>query len=160
VTDTAPDEAARPADADDIAAIHALALALRAELADHRGGALWIAHDALAPLDETTLAARLGAGDLATFVGTLDGHPLAYALAHTEPVGTETLAVIDEISVSADARTVGLGETLLDALVTWAADHGALGIDATALPGDREAKNFFEAHGFRARRLVMHRPNA
>ena len=31
-----------------------------------------------------------------------------------------------------------------------------MGIDATALPGNRATKNFFEAHGFTARLLVMH----
>ncbi len=134
-----------------------LAAALRTELADHRGGALWIAHDALGPLDESAVRARLGRSDLATYVGTLDDQILGYGLAHTEPVGADTLAVIDEISVTDDARAVGLGETLLDALVAWAADRDTIGIDATALPGDRQAKNFFEAHGFTARRLIMHR---
>ena len=34
--------------------------------------------------------------------------------------------------------------------------HDCLGIDARALPGHRATKNFFEAHGFTARVLVMH----
>jgi hypothetical protein len=32
-----------------------------------------------------------------------------------------------------------------------------VGIDAFALPGMRETKNFFEGSGFTARLLVMHR---
>ena len=31
------------------------------------------------------------------------------------------------------------------------------GVDATALPGDRLTKNFFESNGFTARLLIMHR---
>ena len=90
-------------------------------------------------------------------VGTLDDVVLAYGLAHLTIVRDgRTLAVIDELLVAAPARAVGLGEAVLDALVGWATEHGALGVDATALPGDRTAKNFFESAGFTARRLVMH----
>ena len=87
-------------------------------------------------------------------MGTLDDVVLAYGLAHLTTVRDgRTLAVIDELLVAEPARAVGLGEAVLAALVAWAADHGALGVDATALPGDRTAKNFFEV-----RRL--HRPPA
>lgn len=34
---------------------------------------------------------------------------------------------------------------------------GCLGIDALALPGNRETKNFFEASGLTARAIVVHR---
>ena len=158
-TTNAPEEAARPAGPDDVAAIAALAADLRAELADHRGGPLWSAHDALRPVDRKAIAARIGTGDLATVVGTLDRHILGYGLAHVEvlPDGRR-LAVIDELFIAEDARAVGLGEIILGALVAWASDASCLGIDATALPGDRLAKNFFEAAGFTARRLVMHHP--
>ena len=46
----------------------------------------------------------------------------------------------------------------LRALVDWCSAAGIThGIDATALPGDRLAKNFFESAGFKARRLIMHK---
>ncbi len=150
-------EAARPAGPDDVDAIIALASDLRAELADHRGGALWTAHDALDPVDADAIRSRLSTQDLATIAGTLDGHVLAYGLAHRETLDDgRRLGVIDELFVAEPARTVGLGEIVLRSLVAWAAATGCLGIDATALPGDRLAKNFFEAAGFTARRLVMH----
>ncbi len=157
----APDESARLATAADIDPIVRLAADLRAQMATERGGPLWIAHDALAPMTAELVEARLAAADVATIVGTLDGHVLAYGLAHTEPVPTAgvpgLLGVIDELYVAEPARAVGLGETLLGALVAWCTDSGVtLGIDATALPGDRQAKNFFESAGFKARRLVMH----
>ena len=154
---TAPVEAARPATPDDLPAVAELAAELRRATADQRGGALWAVHEALPGTTAAELAARLTDPDQATVVGTLDDVVLAYGLAHVTTVRDgRVLAVIDELLVTEPARAVGLGQTVLQALVAWAATHGALGVDATALPGDRQAKNFFEAAGFTARRLVMH----
>jgi GNAT superfamily N-acetyltransferase len=154
----APEEAARPATATDLPAIAALATELRSILAPERGGALWIAHDALPTPSEPTLAARLGDPALTTLVGTLDDVVLGYALAHLEQLTDgRALAVLDELLIAEPARSVGLGEVLLGALTTWATAAGALGLDASALPGDRRAKNFFESAGFKSRRLVMHK---
>ena len=153
----APVEAARPATPADLPAVAELAAELRRSTADQRGGPLWAVHEALEGPTAADLATRLADPMQATVVGTLDDVVLAYGLAHlTEVRDGRTLAVIDELLVTEPARAVGLGEAVLGALVAWAADHGALGIDATALPGDRQAKNFFEAAGFTARRLVMH----
>ena len=161
-TSTAAEEAARQATSDDITEIVALADALRAQMSTERGGPLWAAHDALPTATTALLIGRLATPGLTTMVGTLDGAVLAYGMAHTEPVGASGLiGVIDELFVLEPARAVGLGETLLGALVEWCTTAGVtLGIDATALPGDRLAKNFFESAGFKARRLIMHKsPN-
>ena len=40
---------------------------------------------------------------------------------------------------------------------SWLEARGCRGVDGTALPGDREAKNFYESAGFKARLLTMHR---
>ena len=155
---TAAEEAARPAVTDDFGQIVALAAELRAGMAEQRGGPLWESHDALAPVTVADLAARTSNPTLATLVGTLDGFVLAYGLARLEPIarGNGTLGVIDELFVAEPARAVGVGEVLLAALVSWCRDAHCIGIDATALPGDRQAKNFFESAGFKARRLIMH----
>ena len=52
---------------------------------------------------------------------------------------------------------MGLGRLLLDAVGGLAGGRGCRGVDGTALPGDREAKNFYESAGFKARLLTMHR---
>ena len=154
---SAPDEAARPAVAADIDAIVELAGALRLQMDDQRGGLLWAAHDALRAPTPELVRSWLDHADRAVLVGTLDDHVVAYGIAHTESVPTVgQLGVIDELYVLEPARAVGLGETLLGALVAWCAAAGCVGIDATALPGDRQAKNFFESAGFKARRLIMH----
>ena len=156
----APDEAARVATPADLAVVAALASNLRAQLTAERGGPLWAAHDALPSPTAASLRDRLDHPEQLTIVGTLDDHVLAYGLAHTEAIadGTGRLGVIDELFVAEPARAVSLGATVLAALVAWCTDARCIGIDATALPGDRLAKNFFEAAGFKARRLVMHKP--
>ena len=45
----------------------------------------------------------------------------------------------------------------MDLLVERARAADAVGIDALALPGDRETKNFFETFGLKARAIVVHR---
>jgi hypothetical protein len=41
-------------------------------------------------------------------------------------------------------------------LIAWCRARGCTGMDAMALPGHRQTKNFFEESGFTARKLVMH----
>ena len=66
------------------------------------------------------------------------------------------LGVVTDLFVEPEAREVGVGEVLVDALVEHCRAAGCIGVDATALPGHRAAKNFFETHGFTARALTMH----
>ena len=100
------------------------------------------------PLDDL-LAARLGRDDAAVLVGTYDGVTVGYGTAWVDHVRDGSrLGVIDEIYVEPGARGVGVGETLVERLVAFCRDAGCSGIDATALPGHRQAKNFFERAGF------------
>ncbi len=154
----APQETARPAIPADLDAVAALATELRSAMAGQRGGPLWTAHEALPVPTGATLADRLADPTLTTLVGTLDDVVLGYALGHLRTLTDgRVLAVVDELLVAEPARAVGLGEALVDALTSWATAAGALGVDASALPGDRQAKNFFESAGFTARRLIMHK---
>lgn len=59
--------------------------------------------------------------------------------------------------VDTEARGVGAGEELMTFATEWARRQHCAGIDVLALPGSREAKNFFESSGFSARLIVMHR---
>ena len=152
-------EHARPATVDDVDRILELTRAMRAELADQRGGDLWRrTHD---PIDHHAagLRALLDYEDDRVLVGCIDDAVVGYALARVRhlPDGTR-LAVIGELFVEPEARDVGVGETLVDDVLVWAGERGCAGVDAVALPGDRATKNFFETHGFTARSLTMHRP--
>jgi len=91
-------------------------------------------------------------------VGTTEDLVVGYGVARYETLRDGTrLGVIEEIFVEPEARAVGVGELLVERLFAFCADAGCIGVDATALPGDRQAKNFFERAGLTARSLVMNR---
>ena len=151
-------EDARAATTDDFARIGELARALRAELAEERGGPLWAARESQPEPLADVLAARLDRDDAIVLVGTFDDVTVGYGTAWIDhPRDGSRLGVIDEIYVEPEARGVGVGETLVERLVAFCVHAGCSGIDATALPGHRQAKNFFERAGFSARLLVMHK---
>ena len=94
--------------------------------------------------------------DRMALVGTLDDWVAGVALCRV--VGTAGgRGVLDVCFVEPGARQVGLGQMLLERSLNWFSDRGCVGVDGTALPGDREAKQFYESAGFKARLLVMHR---
>lgn len=153
-------EAARPATAADLPAVVDLARAAIGELADQRGGAVWRRHQARQePLDaQLTVDLGRSAVDGAAVVGTVDDAVVGYGISRIEHLADGApLAVVTDLYVAPDARGVGVGEAMMDLLVDHAQRTGAIGIDALALPGDRETKNFFETFGLKARAIVVHR---
>ena len=90
-------------------------------------------------------------------MGLVDDVAVGFGLGRVEDVGDTTIGVIDGIYVEPDARGVGIGTSVLEDLAAWFGRSGCRGVDGTALPGDRAAKSFFEAAGFRARLITMHR---
>lgn len=153
-------EAARPATAADLAAVTTLARSAIAELAGQRGGAVWRRHQARQEPVDAQLAADLGRTEAqgAAVVGTIDGTPVGYGISRVEPLADGApLAVVTDLYVAPEARGVGVGEAMMELLVAHAQRVGAIGIDALALPGDRQTKNFFETFGLKARAIVVHR---
>lgn len=151
-------EASRPATAGDVPRIVELARVMRAELEAMRGGDLWAERDAWPEPLEDAYRTLVHRDDARVLVGTIDDAPIGFGAVVLEPLRSgRTLGVITDLFVEEEARSVGVGEAMADALVAFCATHGCIGIDARALPGHRAAKNFFETHGFTARALVMHR---
>lgn len=151
-------EAARRATLDDVPRVTELARQAIAELRMRRGGVLWAAREARAEPYEASLTAAIGDDVHVVLVGTIDDAVVGYAVAHVEHLRDDRpLAVIDDLYVEPEARAVGVGEVLMAQLLAWATEHRAGGIDAFALPGDRETKNFFESHGLTARAILVHR---
>ena len=152
-------ETARRATADDVERILSLSEELRGELRAHRGGDLWQrTHD---PVHHSAagLVALLEYDDDRVLVGCIDDAVVGYAIVRARLLADGThLGAVTEVYVEPEAREVGVGEGLLDAALEWCGSRGCVGVDATALPGHRAAKNFFEEQGFVARSLVMHRP--
>jgi GNAT superfamily N-acetyltransferase len=147
------DAGARTAESADLPSLVALARAARLEQEAHRGGRLLTArHCRPEPLD-LAFAEALEDPTTGLWAGTIDGEPVGYALVSADG----DIAVIEELHVDPEARAVGVGEAMLDGIVAWATELGCSGIDAFALPGARETKNFFETFGMTARLLVLHR---
>jgi GNAT superfamily N-acetyltransferase len=133
-----------------------LATAARDELRPMRGGDVFTTGRSARPVEEE-LAAAVADPEQLLLAGTIDDVVVGYARARTEtlPDGRR-LGIIDDLFVLPEARSVGLGETLMDDVLAWCREQGCSGVDAIALPGHRATKNFFEESGFTARLLVMH----
>lgn len=150
-------EAARAATTADGETLARLAQHLRREVLDERGGSLWALREG-AGVGSDRLVDRIGSPDTLVVVGTVDEVPVGYSVVSIERLRDGSrLGVIEELFTEPDARAVGVGEAMLDAVLDFCVREQCRGVDAGALPGQREAKNFFERAGFTARRLVMHR---
>ena len=150
-------ESVRAATRADLDLLSGFAAALRTELAGERGGPLWIAREAT---DDPSgrLASLIESPDAIVVVGLIDDVPVGYAGASVEVLRDgRRLGVVEELFTEPPARAVGVGEAMLETVLSFCRAAGCVGIDASALPGHREAKNFFERAGFTARRLVMYR---
>lgn len=153
-------EAARRATADDAPRVLELLRQATVELGDHRGGPIWRQREAHAEPVDDLVARALGGQQVEAeaVVGTIDDVVVGYGLARLERLHDGALlAVVSDLYVEPEARGVGVGEAVMDCLVAWAESAGAVGIDALALPGDRETKNFFERFGLTARAILVHR---
>lgn len=154
-------EAARPAAAADVAEVRRLAGLAAVELEPLRGGGLFLAGDpgplGAAAGGDDAVASAIADPDHGVWIGTLDDVPVGYAAAHLKTLSDgRRLAVATDLFVEPGARAVGVGEALAGEVMAWAKGLGAVGVDAWALPGARETKNFFEEQGFTARLLTMH----
>jgi GNAT superfamily N-acetyltransferase len=150
-------ERARPATRADLPRIVELASALVGELRPMRGGELWYQRESRPEPLDASFGALLDDPDARLLVGSLDDVVLGFGAVQVETLRSgDRLGVVTELFVEPDARSVGIGEALIGAVVEFCAQRQCTGIDAPALPGHRAAKNFFETHGFTARSLVMH----
>ena len=149
----------RPATAGDLSALTVLATAAVEEKAPQRGGEVW-RRQLGRPLPPTdSLRADLEDPSSHVVVGTIDGTPVGYGVVRAEAMRDGSrLGVISDLFTLEGAREGAVGEHVMDALVEGAAAQGCVGVDAIALPGDRETKNFFESFGLVARAIVVHRP--
>lgn len=147
------DAGARPASPEDLPTLVELARGARIEASEQRGGRLFVArHCRPEPLD-LAFADALDDPTTGLWAGTIDDVPVGYAVVSADG----DVAVIEEVHVHPEARAVGVGEAMLDGIVAWAGEQGCTGIDAFALPGTRDTKNFFETFGMTTRLLVVHR---
>lgn len=149
---------ARPAGPDDLHTLVDLYRKLEAEMQDERSK--WTIADGLAePLVETLEQALRGGSDR-IYVGRVDGYPFGFVLGRSESLLPQAdgrrVGSIRMIFTEREARGIGVGEVMRDAIMEDFLADGHRLFDAYVLPGHRLAKNFFEAGGFSARSIVMH----
>ncbi len=152
-------ETARPATSDDLDPLARLAEDAVAEQAEARGGPLWSRRETRTPPYRVSLEQAFHDPDRELWVGLYADAIVGYAVCGLEVLRTgELLGRVEDLYVMPDARSVGVGEALMDLIVAWCEQRRCVGIDAHALPGNRATKNFFETFGFKARLLTVHRP--
>ena len=153
-------EQVRQASTDDLDRLVELVADSVADRSDRRGAELTRPSDGGGvPPDPVaaSLAAYVTRPDRTALVGTLDDWVAGVVLCRVDDGGVGRRGVLDLCFVEPGAREVGLGHMLVERALGWFGSQGCTGVDGTAFPGDRGAKNFFESAGFKARLLVMHR---
>lgn len=151
--------AARLATERDLPVLEALVGVATREMTPARGGDLWARTLGRTEPYGPALAEALVDPAQLVICGTIDGVTVGYGVARIDELHDRSrLAVIEDLYTLPDARHVGVGEAMMDLVLGWASDQGAVGVDAVALPGMRDTKNFFESFGLVARAIVVHRP--
>ncbi|MGI9606179.1 MAG: GNAT family N-acetyltransferase [Acidimicrobiales bacterium] len=150
------DVAVRSATPDDVGALSDFHRQGKDAVRTSRGGELDILLNGRQEPVEATFTFDLDNLDTDVLVGTVDGVTVGYGVVTVHGLPSrESLAVVSDLYVTPRARGVGVGNLLMRRCVDFATARECRGIDARALPGDRETKNFFESFGLVARNLVV-----
>lgn len=139
------EEHAQQANINDLNVVVALVNEAHHEVAEAKGGALYLRREGRqAPVGDS-IGPALQDSDQFVVLGMLDNSSVGYATVTTEvlPDGAQ-IAEVGEIFVLPDARGVGVGEVMLDAIMDWARNRGCTHLEGSVLPGNRAGKNFFE----------------
>lgn len=103
----------------------------------------------------------LDAENTIVVIGEIEDYPFGFLLATVERLlvqaDGELVGAIRLIYVDQEAREVAVAEEMRDMALELLRERGITKFDAHVLPGHRLAKNFFEAGGFSARSIIMHR---
>jgi GNAT superfamily N-acetyltransferase len=148
----------RAATHDDVATL--VALYERMEVEQTAKKPIWALTDGLDLEFAESFRLALVSDESWVVVGAIDGITVGFTWATIEAMldraGGERIGRIQLIYTDPDARGVGVGHEMLTTILETLRSAGIHHFDAPAGPGQRAAKNFFEAHGFAARSIVMY----
>lgn len=146
-------EAVRTAEAGDLERCQELVSEAIAATDGQRGATLWLAGQ----VADELVARWSSAPDAALVVGTYEEAIVGVAAGAVGTLAGRTIGRIECFYVEPDARSVGVGQAIIEFLVQWFAERDCRDVDAMALPGDRSSKQLLESSGFKARLLILHR---
>jgi GNAT superfamily N-acetyltransferase len=151
-----PDPLVRRAIAHDHDELVRLFEAAGIELTGRKGA--WLQERIDAPwADVAEAVALVLTDDWVSVVGTIDDVVVGVAVGRVRAMHRDgSVGQVEALYVEPDGRGIGVGDALLLEMMSIFKDRGCIGVDAWALPGERETKNFYEAHGFSARVLTVH----
>lgn len=153
-----PKPVVRNATPDDLAELIDLFAMLEKEQSDLRP--LWRYANGLDEPSATSLSAMIADNEHELYVAEVCGAVVGFLEARTEELltqaGGERVGVIRMIFTLEGMRGVGIGHALLVYALDKFRQAEIHLFDALVSPGHRSAKNFFEAHGFKARLIVIH----
>lgn len=146
------DPTVRPAtlaDAPELARLEAMG---RINIADERGGALYLGECVQIG---TEWLAVLADQSTWVYLAVIEDVPVGYLVMQHRP--QRQRGVVTHVFVEEPARELGFGDAMLRTAIGQLEALGAEGIEATALPGDRETKNLFERCGLVARKITVYK---
>lgn len=121
---------------------------------------IWALTDGLDERFDVTLSTAIDQESSWLWIGEIDGVPVGFVWFTVEPMleraQGSTIGRIRLIYTQPEARGVGVGHAMLEAALDELREHDISHFDAPVGPGQRASKNFFEAHGFAARSIIMH----
>jgi len=121
---------------------------------------VWALTDGLDERFDLAFFHALTLGESWLWMGTIDDVPVGFVWFTIEPMleraGGSRIGRIRLIYTEPPARGVGVGHEMLVAVLGELRRLGIRHFDAPVGPGQRASKNFFEAHSFAARSIIMH----
>jgi ribosomal protein S18 acetylase RimI-like enzyme len=150
---------ARPAAPSDIPRLVALYRELEHEMVELKP--VWRLTDGLPEPVEAAFSMILADPGAHLIVGAIDD--LVFGFLHgaigdlLPQADGRRVGSVQHVFTSRPAREVGVGEAMIEQFLSVLDERGVRLVDAVAPPGQRNTKNFYESHGFKARRIVMHR---
>ena len=149
-------ENARTAQADDFKDLERLALQAEQELVQKRGGLTLSLQNPNYGDAKSFFESAFNNSSVEVFVGTIDEVIVGFGMIELGKLEDGTAhASIKALYVEEEARSIGVGEAMMEEMLIYANSYKAEAVDAVALPGDRATKNFFETHGLVARAIIV-----